>query len=114
MINEATAELVYLSEAAVLPNGIGDSGVFNFTVPENFTRIKYLIFDPSIQAILTFKSQKLNMNVLENFSTKTGDLGSPLLIGARAVENDALRIQWRIAKGAVATDTFVLTLGFAP
>lgn len=111
--NRSTQDYQYLSETEVLAAGVGDTGQFKFTIPEGFSVIDEIIFNPEKTTILTLYSQKLNANILEQFNTRIGTNNGRIKIGARNVPNDNLRVEWRAGSGWVATDHLTITLRFA-
>lgn len=113
MPNNARQDYQYLSDTEVLQVGVGDTGTFKFTIPDGFDVLDMIIFNPEKTTIFTLYSQKLNTNIFEQFNTRIGTNNGIIRVGARAVPNDNLRLDWRAGAGWAASDDLTFSLRFA-
>ena len=113
VLNNARQLYQYLSDNAILPVGVGDTGTFKFTIPDGFDAIDAIIFNPENTTIFTLYSQKLNANIFEQFNTRIGTNNGEMKVGALAVPNDNLRLDWRAGAGWAANDDLTFSIRFA-
>lgn len=81
-----------VSQAAV---NTGDSGTFQYTVPDGYSKLSQVIFDPEKDILVTLFTQKAFKNIMTNFSTKIGTAMGMAQVDYVQVQNDILNLSWR-------------------
>ena len=55
--------------------GLGFKTTLSYTMPEGYTRLAGIFFNPAFDILLTLRSQRAQTNILTNFSTAIGNYG---------------------------------------
>jgi len=109
--NTASAEKTYLSQSIDLA-AVNDTFVFRFVVPDGYTKLDEVIFDPDKNVLLTLQSQKARQNVLDSFSTRIGSALGIINPGLKGIPNDNLTVSGRIVAAAAFPANVTITLAF--
>lgn len=83
----------------------GNTGTMQFVVPDGYSRLTGIYFDPAKNLSVVLTSQKANKNILNGFSTMIGTALGYLPLKTNALENDIIILQWTALTAAVAANT---------
>lgn len=83
----------------------GDTGSMQFVVPDGYSKLEGIYFNPAFDLAFTLTSQKANKNITNNFSTAIGTAQGWLPLKTQALENDIITLQWTANAAAPAANT---------
>lgn len=72
----------------------GNTGTFQYTVPDGYTKLAQVIFDPEKDVLVTLFTQKAYKNIMTNFSTKIGNALGLAQVDYVQIANDILNLSW--------------------
>jgi hypothetical protein len=91
---------------------VGDTGNFQYIVPDGYKELVGIYFDPSKDIAVTLTSQKANKNITNNFSTLIGTSLGFLPLKTQSLQNDLLSLQWTVIAAPTLPTTLTFTLMF--
>lgn len=86
---------VQLESQSVTATAYGDKFNLSYTIPENYSRVAGMYFNPAVSALITLRSQRAQKNILTGFNTGIGTFGWIELMN-KALANDILNMSIEI------------------
>jgi len=112
MENKARAARQYFSKSVSLA-AANDPFSLQYKVPQGYTRLSEVIFDPDKDVTVNLNSEMLgNTLILSGFSTKIGSAMGIINPGVDNVQGDTLTASGNIRTAAAFPALFTLTLVF--
>lgn len=78
--------------------GLNGTGILAYTIPDGYTRLDEILFDPDKDVVFSLRSQKLGGEVMSAISTKIGTAQGSIFPGLLAIPNDSIKIAFTLAE----------------
>jgi len=109
--NRAKARKKYTGNTVSIA-ALNGTGSLPYTVPDGYTELDEIQFDPDKDVIFNLRSQKIGGDVMSDVSTKIGAAQGSIFPGLEAIPNDNLKVNFRVVAAAAFPAQVSFTLVF--
>lgn len=110
--NRANAKKFYAGQSTTIAAANG-TAVLTYSIPDGYTCLEEIQFDPAKFTIFSLRSQKLGGDVMENISTAIGTASGSIYPGVEAIPNDQLKINLQSIEAPAYPTKINFTLVFS-